>query len=104
MKLLTFCAAFFAATLSLTAADANAPAGELPLGKNGKPLNLDFEDGTLRDWTATGEAFNGQPIKGPIDQKRKFGAGRWSNHQGDFWIGGYEKLEDAPLGTLTSVP
>ncbi len=31
-------------------------AGQLPV-KNGKPLNLDFETGTLQDWTAKGEAF-----------------------------------------------
>ena len=27
-----------------------------------------------------------------------------SRHQGQFWIGGYEKLGDKPTGTLTSVP
>ncbi len=78
--------------------------GVLPVGKDGKPLNFDFEDGTLRDWTAAGEAFQGQPVKGPIDQNRKFGAGKVANHQGDYWIGGYEKLADQPHGTLTSVP
>jgi len=83
---------------------ADAPKGVLPSGQDGKPLNLDFEDGTLRDWTAAGEAFNGQPVKGPIDQNRKFGSGKVANHQGDYWIGGYEKLEDKPHGTLTSVP
>ena len=46
----------------------------VPLGADGKPLNLDFEDGTLRDWTAEGEAFQGQPIKGEIDQ---VAAGEW---------------------------
>ena len=92
------------------AADGSASAtaivspGVLPLGKDGKPLNLDFEDGTLRDWTAAGEAFKGQPIKGEIDQNRKFGNGRHANFQGQYWIGGYEKLEDKPHGTLTSVP
>jgi len=86
------------------AANANLAAGTLPLGKDGKPLNLDFEDGTLRDWTATGDAFNGQPVKGPIDQTRKFGNGKVANHQGEFWIGGYEKLEDKPHGALTSAP
>lgn len=86
------------------AASANVSVGTLPLGKDGKPLNLDFEDGTLRDWTATGDAFNGQPVKGPIDQTRKFGNGKVANHQGEFWIGGYEKLEDKPHGTLTSAP
>jgi putative membrane-bound dehydrogenase-like protein len=85
-------------------AGAALPQGTLPLGKDGKPLNLDFETGTLKDWTAEGEAFQGQPIKGEIDQKRKFGAGRFANRQGEYWIGGYEKLEDKPHGTLTSVP
>ncbi len=83
---------------------AEMPKGTLPLGKDGKPLNLDFEDGTLRDWTAEGEAFQGQPIKGEIDQTRKYGAGRHSNRQGEYWIGGYEKLADQPQGTLTSLP
>ena len=27
-----------------------------------------------------------------------------SRHQGQFWIGGFEKLGDKPTGTLTSVP
>ena len=91
--------------LTLGAAFAQTePRGALPAGRDGKPLNLDFEDGTLRDWTAAGEAFTGQPCKGPISQKRQFGAGRVANHQGEYWIGGYELLQDAPLGTLTSVP
>ena len=33
--------------------------GVLPLGADGKPLNLDFETGTLKDWTAEGEASAG---------------------------------------------
>jgi len=85
------------------AVDSGIPTGVLPLGKDGKSLNLDFEDGTLRDWTAEGEAFQGQPIKGEIDQNRKFGKGRRAAFQGEYWIGGYEKLEDKPHGTLTSV-
>ncbi len=84
------------------AAIANPPPGTLPLGRDGKPLNLDFESGTLRDWTATGDAFNGQPVRGPIDQNRKFGGGKFANHQGESWLGGYEKLADKPHGTLTS--
>ena len=39
-------------------------AGTLPVGASGKPLNLDFETGTLDDWAAAGEAFVRQPIKG----------------------------------------
>src|SRR5690348_8616061 len=38
--------------------------GILPSGKDGRPLNLDFETGTLQDWTATGSAFAKQPVKG----------------------------------------
>ncbi len=78
--------------------------GVLPLGKDGKPVNTDFETGDLRDWTATGDAWKGQPVKGPISQTRKFGEGKVANHIGNYWIGGYEKLEDAPTGTLTSAP
>ena len=38
--------------------------GVLPVDENGKSLNLDFETGTLEDWTADGKAFESQPIKG----------------------------------------
>ena len=79
-----------------------ADEGTLPLGADGKPLNLDFETGTLKDWTAEGEAFKGQPIKGDTVFPRR--NDNKSNHQGEYWIGGYEKLADKPVGTLTSVP
>lgn len=90
--------------LSLFSPALFAQTGALPVGRDGHPLNFDFETGTLKDWTATGEAFAQQPVKGPIDQNRKYGKGRVAEHQGDFWIGGYEKLEDRPKGTLTSAP
>ena len=76
--------------------------GVLPIGADGKPLNTDFETGDLRDWTATGDAWKGQPVKGPISQTRKFGEGKVANHIGHYWLGGYEKFEDKPTGTLTS--
>src|SRR5262249_21409360 len=66
-----------------------------------KPLNLDFETGTLKDWTAVGNAFDGQPIKGDTVTKRR--GDMKSGHQGEYWIGGYEKLGDKATGTLTSV-
>ncbi len=67
-------------------------------------LNLGFEDGTLRDWTATGDAFEKQPVKGEIDQTRPYGKGKRSNRQGDYWIGGYEvHRSDKGKGMLTSV-
>jgi putative membrane-bound dehydrogenase-like protein len=76
--------------------------GVRPVGADGKPLNLDFETGDLKDWTAEGEAFKGQPIKGDTVASRR-GDSR-SRHQGQYWIGGYEKLGDKPTGTLTSAP
>lgn len=81
-----------------------SPKGVLPVGADGKPLNLDFETGTLKDWTAEGDAFKDQPIKGEIDQNREFGEGKRSRLQGEYWIGGYEKYKDPPTGTLTSAP
>ena len=79
-----------------------ADPGVLPLGADGKPLNLDFETGTLKDWSAEGDAFKGQPVKGDtVFARRKDNK---SEHQGEYWIGGYEKLQDKPQGTLTSVP
>ena len=90
-----------ATVTSVFAAD---PAGIRPLGPDGQPLNLNFEAGSLKDWTATGDAFAKQPMKGPIDKNRPYGADKFSNHQGDFWIGGFEILRDEPKGTLTSAP
>ena len=79
-----------------------AETGVLPLGVDGKPLNLDFETGTLKDWTIEGNAFKGQPIKGDTVFPRR--NDNRSQHQGEFWIGGFEKVQDKPVGTLTSVP
>jgi putative membrane-bound dehydrogenase-like protein len=78
------------------------PEGVLPVGADGKPLNFDFETGTLKDWTADGDAFKGQPIKGDTVAPRR--GDMKSQHQGNYWIGGYEKLGDRPQGTLTSAP
>lgn len=71
------------------------------LSADGKPLNLNFETGTLEGWKAEGNAWEGQPVKGdtvhprkPIDR---------SGHAGDFWLGGYERhLSDRGTGVLTS--
>lgn len=78
--------------------------GVLPTGEDGRTLNLNFETGDLQDWTATGTAWTDQPVKGGIDQNREFGGGKKSQHTGEFWLGGYEKLGDPPKGSLTSVP
>ena len=73
-----------------------------PAGQDGHPLNLDFEDGTLKDWTATGTAFDQQPVKGDTVTARR--GDMKSGHHGDYWIGTYEISGDAPQGTLTSAP
>jgi putative membrane-bound dehydrogenase-like protein len=90
--------------LTLPAADPakTPPEGVLPVGADGKPLNLDFETGTLKDWTADGDAFRDQPIKGDTVFPRR--GDMHSRHQGQYWVGGYEKHGDRPQGTLTSVP
>ncbi|WP_175517200.1 PVC-type heme-binding CxxCH protein [Planctomicrobium piriforme] len=78
--------------------------GWMPKDDSGRALNLNFESGTLQDWTATGNAFAGQPFKGKIDPKRPHGANKQSLHTGEYWIGGFEKVGDQPQGTLSSVP
>lgn len=69
---------------------------------SGRVLNFDFETGTLADWTATGDAFEGQPIQGDTVSARR--TDMRSGHLGQYWIGGFEKLADQGTGTLTSVP
>ncbi|MFV2067354.1 MAG: PVC-type heme-binding CxxCH protein, partial [Pirellulales bacterium] len=76
--------------------------GILPLGAEGRPLNFDFETGTLDDWTVRGEAFQDQPVEGDTVATRR--GDMKSRHTGKFWIGGFERKGDAPHGTLTSVP
>ncbi len=74
--------------------------GIVPLGANGKPLNLNFETGTLENWKAEGDAWEGQPIKGDTVAPRK--PSEPSRHAGNYWIGGYEKVGDKGTGKLTS--
>ena len=92
------------AALAFGAARTQLPndGGTLPIGSNGKPLNLDFETGNLRDWTAEGAAFEKQPIEGDTVSPRR--SDMKSEHQGKFWVGTFERSGDEPQGTLTSVP
>ncbi len=69
-------------------------------GEDGHLLNLGFESGTTEDWVATGEAFTQQPIRGDTVHLRR--DDMVSGHDGDYWIGGYERLLDPPTGSLTS--
>jgi putative membrane-bound dehydrogenase-like protein len=76
--------------------------GAVPVGADGKPLNLGFETGTLEDWKAEGAAFEGQPIRGDTVSRRR--GDMRSQHIGEYWIGTYEISGDDAQGTLTSVP
>ena len=69
---------------------------------DGRWLNLDFEKGDLSDWTATGNAFDGQPVDGDTVAARR--GDMTSGLMGKYWIGTYEVGGDGPQGTLTSVP
>lgn len=95
---------FFSSLTAVLALSASAVdrGGTRPLGKDGIPLNLNFETGTLKDWTASGKAFDGQPIKGDTVSPRR--GDMKSDHEGDYWIGTYEKQGDDPHGTLSSAP
>jgi putative membrane-bound dehydrogenase-like protein len=91
-----------AASAPTPAASGNQPQGILPVGREGKPLNLDFEDGTLKDWTASGDAFDKQPVEGDVVHGRR--GDMTSHHAGHYWVGTYEVHQDAAKGTLTSAP
>lgn len=82
---------------------------------NAAPVKFthDFETGDLTGWTKTGTSFDFQPTFGDNPTARN--RGQPSQHQGDWWIGCYEKYQgkkgdvagavqgDGPLGTLTSI-
>lgn len=77
--------------------------GYRPAWSDTEPMNLDFETGDLTDWNSTGTAFFKQPFaKGKIPQIRK---PELSNGIiGDYFVGGYEIVEDQGVGTLTCLP
>lgn len=93
-------AALLTGLLAAPVAIAAERAGLSPVDATGQPLNFDFESGTLDGWTADGEAFAGQPVKGDTVVARR--SDMQSQHAGDFWIGTYEVAGDPPQGTLTS--
>lgn len=72
---------------------------------------FDFESGRLDGWNLTGTVFNNQPTYGDNPTARN--RGQPSNHQRDWWIGGWENRPspshpagqgqgDALTGTMTS--
>ncbi len=83
-----------------------------------RTFDNDFETGDLTDWEKEGEAFDFQPTWGDNPTARN--RGQPSEHQGDWWLGLYEKYQgpdkgeklgqnpggtqgDGPQGTLTSI-
>jgi putative membrane-bound dehydrogenase-like protein len=100
-RLLLGCALVGCLAISELGAAETSP-GVCPTDKNGKPLNFDFEAGTLKDWTADGSAFARQPVKGDIVALRR--SDMKSQHEGDYWVGSFEVSGDQPQGTLTSAP
>jgi putative membrane-bound dehydrogenase-like protein len=73
--------------------------GVLP-EKEGRSLNLNFETGTLDDWTVTGDAFEGQPIQGdpsPLHDEETNIA-----NKGEYFLSSGGTEEYQKTGTLTS--
>ena len=69
--------------------------------KDGKPLNLGFERGTLSDWKASGEAFKEPLFTGPstlYETDAKIG------FDGDYFLSSGGTTNFKLKGTLTSVP
>ncbi len=77
----------------------NEREGVRPKDSEGRELNLGFESGDLTDWTAVGDAFEGQPVRGDSTARRGLES---SDHVGEFWIGGYEIHGDGRVGELLS--
>ncbi|MHA4741859.1 PVC-type heme-binding CxxCH protein [Dyadobacter sp. MSC1_007] len=76
-------------------------AGGLPM-KDGQPLNLNFETGSLKDWTVTGDAFanpifNSDPS--PVHEKEMH-----IGFEGKYFLSSGGNTNYKLTGTLTSVP
>ncbi len=74
--------------------------GYRPADDEKSPLNFDFEEPTLKDWTATGASFFKQPVFGDLVHARR--PDSTSDQNGNGWIGGFEVVGDIATGTLTS--
>jgi putative membrane-bound dehydrogenase-like protein len=90
----------FLAGMGLLAWAQAADEGIAPVDGEGKAFNLDFESGSIDGWTATGTAFEKQPVKGDAVAARR--NDMKSQHVGEYWIGTYESGGDTPQGTLLS--
>ncbi|WP_420148377.1 PVC-type heme-binding CxxCH protein [Spirosoma sp.] len=79
-----------------------AVAGQPPM-KNGQPLNLNFETGTLKDWTATGDAFS-NPIFAQDDPSPVHEKDMHIGFSGKYFLSSGGTTNYKQIGTLTSVP
>ncbi|GAB4038375.1 PVC-type heme-binding CxxCH protein [Spirosoma jeollabukense] len=77
-------------------------AGQLPM-KNGQPLNLNFETGTLKDWTATGDAF-ANPIFAQDDPSPVHEKEMHIGFAGKYFLSSGGTTNYKLTGTLTSAP
>ena len=76
-------------------------AGQMPM-KKGQPLNLNFETGTLTDWTATGDAFAAPLFSqdpSPVHEKEMH-----IGFAGKHFLSSGGTTNAKQTGTLTSVP
>lgn len=76
-------------------------AGQVPT-RNGQPLNLGFESGSLRDWTATGDAFANPLVDAdpsPVHEKDMT-----INFAGKYFLSSGGTANYKRTGTLTSTP
>ena len=73
----------------------------MPPEVNGRPVDLDFESGTLENWTASGDAFQVVQGDGPPAGAEKTSVVR--GHSGNYWVSSGVN-GSARKGTLTSAP
>ena len=98
---------FFILISAMIGVEAIAQTGQKPAN-----FTIDFEEGRLRGWITSGEAFENQPTYGDNIAARN--PGEKANHQGNYWIGGKENYQrktgqnpgdeqgNYPRGTLKS--
>ncbi len=68
--------------------------------KNGRPLNVGFERGTLQDWKATGNAFGPQAVA--YDPAPWYPDSLVLKQGGDYYVSSGGMLNYQAMGTLTS--
>ena len=82
--------------------------GVAPTAEDGSLVNLDFETGTLADWTADGDAFAGAPVEGDVFASRDAAVtaereeDASSGHEGEYWVSSVLAEGPRGQGELTS--